>query len=129
MSGPGYSGLAASLTLLSAVAKAFINGAQNFLTYNVPNDGKVHLIIAAAHVHVGAGGQAGGGVSITLTTNGVTNTINIVGAAQGAGDAFGSTPFVTNQIWADPGTTVTVKQLAPETAGAGNTADVYLWAS
>lgn len=116
----------AGLTLLAttgAAGYALVNGTGNILTWTAPNDGALHRVFVFATKHV-VTTETGGQVqtALTLPDGFAVSGVGIFTGGQGAGI---QTPSTTGNsaLFAEAGTTVTVKQTSALSAGAST-----LWA-
>jgi|SRR6516164_3568325 hypothetical protein len=110
---PG-SGLVQQAAITAVAGVAMINGTQTFLTWNVPNDGKVHFLFCVATQDITVAATGGAiQLSYTLPDGTVLNRAVIAG-----NQAVGANRVTTTDA-VQPGTTVTLTQNTAMTAGAG----------
>lgn len=106
----------AALGLVAATSAAgvpLINGTQTILSWDVPDDGQLHQFNVAGALQVTAA-ETGGTVIVSFTQpGGAAATPQIFAASLGAG-----TTGATENRLAAPGSTVSVTQSQPLTAGA-----------
>lgn len=106
-------------TIPAGVAKT--NGAQTFLTYTTPNDGKLHTVMAAVANSV-TSTETGGQVSLNCTIGGVPFTSNVLPGAQAPTTHIATCPTLV----CDPNTTVTLTQSSNLTSGASKIYATFL---
>ena len=100
----------------SVPSTALINGAQTFLTLNVPNDGVPHSVLGSFMEDTTAA-LTGGGVIMNYVYAGSAQSFTLIGI----GNTVGVQQMVISYSFSsfvDPNTTVTIIQTAPITAGA-----------
>ena len=100
----------------SVPSTALINGAQTFLTLNVPNDGVPHSVLGSFMEDTTAA-LTGGGVIMNYVYNGSAQSFTLIGI----GNTVGVQQMVISYSFSsivDPNTTVTIIQDTPITAGA-----------
>lgn len=102
--------LAPNLPVKNPAPIALINGTQTFLTYNVPADGKQHLIAVTADLIVSSA-ETGGACQVAFTSGGQAFTTPLFTAGQGA------TTRASALISVDPGTSVLLNQSTALSAG------------
>ena len=101
----------------SATGVALTATVQTILTVTVPNDGKVHSLLALSAVKVISTALTGGNIALEWTIPVVgPQKITISGTA--VGHTTASVVHASTSQTLEPGTTVTVKQTNVMTAGA-----------
>ena len=100
----------------SVPSTALINGAQTFLTLNVPNDGVPHSVLGSFIQDITAA-LTGGGVNMNYVHNGVAMTFGLMGVGSLVGVQEMVIAYSFSDV-VDPNTTVTIIQNTPITAGA-----------
>ena len=96
---------------------ALINRTQTILTVTAPNDGKVHVILAAASLKDVTATLTGGKIEFKWTDSvGINHGLPTVGTA--VGQYPKSVLAIETAVTLGPGTTVTLTQTTAMTAGA-----------
>ena len=100
----------------SVPSTALINGAQTFLTLNVPNDGVPHSV-SGSFMQFTTAALTGGGVDMDYVYNGVAASFGLMGVGAVVGVQQIVIAYSFDYV-VDPNTTVTIIQKTPITAGA-----------
>ena len=100
----------------SVLPTALINGAQTFLTLNVPNDGVPHSVLGS-FIQDTTAALTGGGVNMNYVGNGLAISFPLIGVAAPVGVVEMVIAYSFDHT-VDPNTTVTITQNTPITAGA-----------
>jgi hypothetical protein len=115
ISSSGASGLITAET--SSTGVALINGTQTILTVTAPNDGTVHVILAAVSLKDVTATLTGGEIEFKWTDSvGINRGLSIAGTA--VGKYSQSVVAIETAVTLEPGTTVTLTQTTAMTAGA-----------